>query len=204
MWLRGISSRLVALYFSTMTEACKKNDEETKTTEACKKKEEKANQSISSRLVKLYIYTVTEEKDEKPDRSYFLMRPSRLFMIAVSLCCQLKTKVGDDAASDLIVQNLVLTISCVHSLMGQLECGEPQKFWSTLEPNEQGYFLKALKLLDSGKGQSMFLSLTSDKFEKKDDTCAKDIRHLLVCNLLKKMGKVALQMEDVQVCIPLY
>lgn len=164
MWLRDVSSRLVAFYFSTITEASGKNQ-------------------------------------EKPIQSYFLMRPSRLFMIAVSFCCQLKAKISNDAASNLIEQNLVFTICGVHSLMGQLECGEPQKFWSVLELNEKGYFLKALKLLHSGKGRGMFLSFTSGEFDKKDNACPKDIRHLLVSNLLKKMGKIALQMEDVQVCI---
>lgn len=166
MWLRDVSSRLVAFYFSTITEASGKNQ-------------------------------------EKPIQSYFLMRPSRLFMIAVSFCCQLKAKISNDAASNLIEQNLIFTICGVHSLMGQLECGEPQKFWSVLELNEKGYFLKALKLLHSGKGQGMFLSFTSGEFDKKDNACPKDIRHLLVSNLLKKMGKIALQMEDVQMKIVL-
>lgn len=164
MWLRDISSRLVALYFTAVTELSRKNNE------------------ISL-------------------QSYFLMRPSRLFMIAASLCCQLKTKVGDDAASNLMVQNIVFTVCGVHSLMGQTNCGDPPKFWSTLEEPEQGYFLKALKLLDSGKVQRMFLSLTSGELEKKDDGHFKDIRHLLVSNLLKKMGKIALQKEAVQVCM---
>ncbi|PON57236.1 Coatomer beta subunit [Trema orientale] len=113
----------------------------------------------------------------------------------------LETKVGDDAASNLIVQNIVFTICGVHSLMGQLEHGEPQRFWSTLEQHEQGYFLEALKLLDSGKVQSLFLSLTSGELDKKEDGNSKDIRNLLVSNLLKKMGKIALQMEAVQMKI---
>ena len=86
--------------------------------------------------------------------------------------------------------------------MGQLEHGEPQKFWSNLEQNEQGYFLKAITMLDSGNGRRMFLSLTSGELEKKDDGRPNDIRHFLVSKLLKRMGKTALQMEDVQVCIP--
>lgn len=164
MWLRNVSSRLVASYFSAVQKA-------------------------------------SGENKEIPSTSYSLERPSRLFLIAASLCCQLKTKDIDDAASRLILHNLVLTLSGIHSLMGQLEHGEPQKFWSNLEQNEQGYFLKAIKILDSGNGQRMFLSLTSGEIEKKDDGRPNDIRHLLVSNLLKRMGKNALQMEDVQVCI---
>lgn len=165
MWLRDISSRLLSLYFSTLTEISRKNH-------------------------KISL------------QSYFLMRPSRLFMIAVSLCCQLKTKIGDDAASNFILQNIVFTVCGVHSLMGQLEHGEPQNFWSTLEQHEQGYFLKALKLLDSGKVQSTFLSLTSGGLDKEENGHSKDIRSLLTSNLLKRMGKIALQREAVQVCMP--
>lgn len=162
MWLRNISSRLVALYFAAVTETSRENH-------------------------------------EKSIQTNFLMRPSRLFTIAVSLYCQLKTKLDDDAASNLITENLVFSISGVHSLMGQLEGGEPQRFWSTLDQNEQGCFLKALQLLETKKGQSMFLSLTSGVCDKNDEGHPKDIRFLLVSNLLKKMGKIAIQKEAVQV-----
>ncbi|KAM6544664.1 hypothetical protein CsatB_025400 [Cannabis sativa] len=158
-WLRDISSRLVAFYFSAVTELCKKNRE-------------------------LSL------------QSYFLTRPSRLFMIAVSTCCQLKTKVSDDAASNLIVQNIVFTVCGVHSLMGQPEHEQPQRFWSTLEQHEQGHFLKALKLIDSGKVQTSFLSLTLE-----DNGHSKALRNLLISTMLKKMGKIALQMESIQMKI---
>lgn len=164
MWLRNVSNRLVAFYFSAVQKA-------------------------------------SGENQERPSPSYSLERPSRLFFIAASLCCQLKTNVIDDDASRFILLNLVFTLSGMHCLMGQLEHGEPQKFWSNLEQNEQGYFLKAIKMLDSGNGRRMFLSLTSGELEKNDDGRPNDIRHLLVSNLLKRMGKTALQMEDVQVCI---
>ncbi|XP_048334306.2 uncharacterized protein LOC107422300 isoform X3 [Ziziphus jujuba] len=164
MWLRNISSRLVALYFATVTETSKKNH-------------------------------------EKSIQTHFLMRPSRLFKIAVSLCCQLKTKLDDDTARDLITENLAFAICGVHSLMGLLEHGKPQKFWATLEPLEQGCFLKSLELLETKKGQSMFLSLTSGVSDKNDEGHPMDIRFLLVSNLLKKMGKIVLQKEDVQMKI---
>ncbi|CAL5389880.1 unnamed protein product [Camellia sinensis] len=50
---------------------------------------------VSNRLVALYFASVTEanrENHEKSLETVFLMRPSRLFLIAVSLCCQLKLK----------------------------------------------------------------------------------------------------------------
>lgn len=161
--------------------------------------------NVSSRLVALYFVAVTEtsrESHQKSIQTHFLMRPSRLFMIAVSLCCQLKTKLVDDTASNLITENLAFCISGLHSLVGQLEGGQPQKFWSTLEQNEQGCFLKALELLGTKKGQSMFLSLTSGVHGGNDEGHAKDIQFLLVSNLLRKMGKIAFQNEAVQVRFP--
>ncbi|KAG6678404.1 hypothetical protein I3842_14G078800 [Carya illinoinensis] len=157
MWLRHISSRLIALYFASAIEAPKENE-------------------------------------EKSLQAYFLMKPSRLFIIAVSLCCQLKTQL-DDSSTDLITQNLVFTICGMNSLMAQME------FWSTLEQHEQVHFLEAFQLLDSRKGKSVFLSLTSGVSYQKDPGQSNDIRHAIVSYLLKRMGKIALQMEAVQMKI---
>jgi U3 small nucleolar RNA-associated protein 20 len=165
MWLRHISSRLIALYFARVIEAQKENE-------------------------------------EKAFGTYFLMKPSRLFLIAASLCCQLKTQLTDDAASNLITQNIVFAICGVHSLMGQMECVDSPKFWSTLEQHEQGRFLKSFELLDSRKGRSMFLSLSSGVCNQKEQAQSKDIRYLIISYLLKRMGKVSLQMEAIQVCFP--
>lgn len=165
MWLRHISSRLIALYFTRVIEAQKENG-------------------------------------EKAFGTYFLMKPSRLFLIAASLCCQLKTQLTDDAASNLITQNIVFAICGVHSLMGQMEYVDSPKFWSTLEQHEQGRFLKSFELLDSSKGRSMFLSLSSGVCNQKEQAQSKDIRYLIISYLLKRMGKVSLQMEAIQVCFP--
>ena len=128
------------------------------------------------------------------------MKPSRLFIIAVSLCCQLRTPFNDDAASNLITQNFVFTICGVHSLMGQMEYIDSPNFWSSLEEHEQGRFLKAFQLLDSRKGRSVYFSLTSG--DQKDHDHSKDIRYLIISYLLKRMGKIALQMDAMQVCFP--
>ncbi|KAK9281533.1 hypothetical protein L1049_004436 [Liquidambar formosana] len=164
VWLRNISSRLVALYFSMVTESIRGNQE------------------------KLLV-------------TFFLMRPSRIFTIAVSLCYQLKTQVADDAASNLITENLVFAVCGVHSLMGQKECVDPDMFWSGLEQHEQGRFLKAFQLLDSGKGKTMFVALTSGRYNQNNQENCEDLRYFLVSNLLKRMGKVALQMEAIQMKI---
>ncbi|KAK9288950.1 hypothetical protein L1049_017421 [Liquidambar formosana] len=164
VWLRNISSRLVALYFSMVTESIRGNQ-------------------------------------EKLLGTFFLMRPSRIFTIAVSLCYQLKTQVADDAASNLITENLVFAVCGVHSLMGQKECVDPDMFWSGLEQHEQGRFLKAFQLLDSGKGKTMFVALTSGRYNQNNQENCEDLRYFLVSNLLKRMGKVALQMEAIQMKI---
>ncbi|KAM1823011.1 hypothetical protein ACFX1X_025378 [Malus domestica] len=163
MWLRCISSRLVALYFDAAKAASK--------------------------------------DDGKPFGIYYLIRPSRLFMIAASLCCQMKTQLNDDAASNLITENLAFSVCHVHSLIGQTECADPHQFWSNLEQHEQAHFLRAFELLDARKGRSMFLSLTSGICDPNDESASKNIRYLLVSNLLKKMGKTALQMEAIQMKI---
>lgn len=164
IWVRSISSRLIALYFSRVIEACKENE-------------------------------------EKALGTYFLMKPSRLFLIAASLCCQLKTQLTDDAASNLITQNLVFTICGLHSLMGQMECVDSPKFWSTLDQLEQRRFLRAFELLDSRKGRSVFVSLTTGVCGEKDQAHSKDTRYLVTSYLLKRMGKVSLQMESIQMKI---
>ncbi|KAE8036875.1 hypothetical protein FH972_009508 [Carpinus fangiana] len=159
---------------------------------------------ISTRLISFYFASVIEarkENEEKAFGTYFLMKPSRLFLIAASLYCQLKTQLTDDDASDLITQNLVFAICGVHSLMGHMEYVDSPKFWSTLEQHEQGHFLKAFELLDSRKGRSMFLSLSSGVFDQKEQAQSKDIRYLIISYLLKRMGKVSLQMEAIQMKI---
>lgn len=122
-------------------------------------------------------------------------------MIAVYLCCQLKSQLVDDAANKLITQNLAFTVCGVHSLMGLTECADSHQFWFNLEHHEQDRFLKAFELLEARKGKTMFLSLTSGMCDANDENPSKNIQSLLVSNLLKKMGKIALQMEAIQVCI---
>lgn len=154
--------------------------------------------NISNRLVACYFATVTEACKENlvlPQGTYFLMRPSRLFFIATSLCCQLKVLQSDAAASDLITQNLVFSICSLHSFLGKKECKD--KFWSTIEHDEQGLLLKAFQQLDSRKGKNIYLSLVSDLSDQEDESQ----RYLVISYLLKTMGKISLHMEDVQMKI---
>ncbi|KAL3329329.1 hypothetical protein AABB24_036434 [Solanum stoloniferum] len=154
--------------------------------------------NISNRLVACYFATVTEackENLELPQETYFLMRPSRLFFVATSLCCQLKVLQTDDAASDLITQNLVFSICSLHSFLGKNEC--KGKFWSTIEHDEQGLLLKAFQQLDSRKGKNIYLSLVSDLSDQEDE----GQRYLVISYLFKTMGKISLHVEDMQMRI---
>lgn len=156
--------------------------------------------NISNRLVACYFASMTEackENLELPQGTYFLMRPSRLFFIATSLCCQLKVLQTDDAASDLITQNLVFSICALHSFLGKNECKRQNKFWSTIEHDEQGLLLKAFQQLDSRKGKNIYLSLVSDLSGQEDE----NERYLVISYLLKTMGKISLQVEDMQMKI---
>ncbi|KAK3004391.1 hypothetical protein RJ639_018254 [Escallonia herrerae] len=107
---------------------------------------------------------------------------------------ELKAPLIDEGASTVISQNLVFAICGVHSFFGQ--CANPHEFWSTLEHHEQGLLLRAFQMLDSGKGRSMFTSITSN-----DQDSNKHHRYMLISYLLKRMGKIALQMEAIQMKI---
>ncbi|THG05804.1 hypothetical protein TEA_026415 [Camellia sinensis var. sinensis] len=159
---------------------------------------------VSNRLVALYFASVTEanrENHEKSLETVFLMRPSRLILIAASLCCQLKAPLIDNTASTIVTQNLSFTICGIHSLLVPKKWIDGQSFGYTLEHDEEGCFLKAFQKLDSRKGRSMFASLTSGDNNQNDQENSGHHQSLLVSYLLKRMGKIALQMEAVQMKI---
>lgn len=151
--------------------------------------------NISNRLVALYFARVDESCSEK----LFLMRPARLFLIAASLCCQLKTQLTDEDAVTLVEQNLAFAICQLHSLLEQNQYMSFPRFWSDLETNEQSHLVKGFELLDSGKGKSTLAYLTSDlpvqSIEQKNDRN----QSFLIFYLLKIMGKISLEKENIQV-----
>ncbi|KAJ1406610.1 hypothetical protein SESBI_24968 [Sesbania bispinosa] len=105
----------------------------------------------------------------------------------------------DDADSNLMTQNIVFAIC---GIMGQIACIDPSAFWSTLEQHEKDWFLKAFDLIDSRKGRSMFMSsLTSSVYEDNTQLNVDNTRHILVSILLRKMGKIALKMDAIQMGI---
>nr|CAD1819808.1 unnamed protein product [Ananas comosus var. bracteatus] len=171
MWLRRISSRLVALYFAAVSEAGRTN-----------------NETIKSGAL-------------------FLVNPSRLFLLAVSFVSQLRTELSDEAANNLIAQNIVFSICGLHSFAKQRKLSALHQFWSTLSSDEQGLYLKGFELLASRKAQDQFLlctTTTSVSLVGEDQIiheAREDLKSLLVAPLLKKMGKIAMQMEDAQMKI---
>ncbi|OMO92169.1 Down-regulated-in-metastasis protein [Corchorus capsularis] len=179
--------------------------------------------NVSNRLLALYFTRVNEVGRGSIEKSYgtlFLITPSRLFTIAVSLCCQLKTPISDDEAasknarlsakkekeknhyyrSGLITKNLVFAICGLNSLMREWAGTENTKFWSTLEQCEQDRFLKAFQMLNSRKATGMLLSITGATHQNDTDH-SEGLQYLLVSNLLKELGKLALQMEAIQMRI---
>ncbi|KAI8538103.1 hypothetical protein RHMOL_Rhmol09G0076200 [Rhododendron molle] len=160
--------------------------------------------NVLNRLVARYFALVSEADGANHDKSlgtFFLMRPSRLFLVAVSLCCQLKAPLIDDAASTLITQNLTFVICALQSFLGPNKLVGDQSIWSAVEHHEQVRFVEAFQLLDSGKGGTMYASLTSGDNSQNAEENSDHRQPLLVSSLLKRMGKIALKMEAVQMKI---
>ena len=162
----------------------------------------------SVRLIALYFaHVVNSENDQSSLSSYFMMTPSRLYLIATSLCCQLKMPLIDDADSNLMTQNIVFAICRMHSLMRQTACIGPPAFWFTLEQHEKDRFLKAFDLINARKERSMFVSSSLTSSSSSSSSVCEDnsqlnvnnTQYTLVSLLLKKMGKIALQADAIQV-----
>jgi len=170
VWLRNISNHLVALHFAAVSEAGRANN---------------ANLNL--------------------EVSY-LANPSRLSLIAVSLLNQLKAQVLDDAAtSNPITQNLVFSICGLHTFAKQRTNLILHKYWSALKHRDQSSYLEAFQLLGSSKAKDVFLLATNDasqtsrEVDQSDQDNNKNLKSLLVAPLLKRMGKIATEMEDAQV-----
>ncbi|CAL9093376.1 unnamed protein product [Musa textilis] len=169
IWVRNISSRLVASYFIAVTEASKTDSQQLKS------------------------------------GGYFLVNPCRLFAVAVSCLNQLKASLIDDTMSNLITQNLVFSVCGLHSRL--INSLVPHDYWSTLDSSEKGVYLEAFEFLGSKRAKSSFLLSTtvrsnfSGTSDEADEDTGEDVRSLLVVPLIKRMGKIALHMEDVQMRI---
>ncbi|KAG7592924.1 Armadillo-type fold [Arabidopsis thaliana x Arabidopsis arenosa] len=143
--------------------------------------------TISCRLLKYYFKE--SGKSQKLVASSLLGKPSSLFRVAVSLCVQLEDQ-RSTCIKD-ITENIVFALSGLHSMIGQSD----DEFCSSLDDDEQVLFLNVFEELDSGKGRSNFLALTSGKRSEND------ARNVLIGSLLKRMGKLALDMDSLQMGI---
>uniref|UniRef100_K3XDN4 Uncharacterized protein n=1 Tax=Setaria italica TaxID=4555 RepID=K3XDN4_SETIT len=154
---------------------------------------------ISSSLVASYFATVEKRKREQKSvaTSWLLVQPSRLFIIAVSFLKQLRTELSDTTANNLIVQNLAYSICNLH--MSIRQSTSTHQFWSSVS-SHHGAFLEGFELLGSRKVKNMFLlctSTTTDVSVSSLDS-SEEPTSLLVSSILKRMGKIAMQMQDTQ------
>ena len=130
-----------------------------------------------------------------------LTSTSRMFLIASSLCYRLKVQLADKVARRLVKCNLAFAICGIQNLLRQKEFEDPCMFWSTLDPQEQGCFLKACQLLDPKSGKSISTLFTCGVDCENFDLKNNGLSVLLVSGILITMGKTALQTQDTQVLI---
>ncbi|EOA39466.1 hypothetical protein CARUB_v10008061mg, partial [Capsella rubella] len=152
--------------------------------------------TISCQLLNYYFKALAGRvrgKSQKLVADSLLGKPSSLFRVAVSLCVQLEDQSSTRKEQEVLIitENIVFAVSGLHSMIGQSD----HEFWPSLDNDEQVVFLNAFKELGSGKGKSIFLALASGEHSDKD------VRNVLIGSLLKRMGKIALEMDTLQMRI---
>jgi U3 small nucleolar RNA-associated protein 20 len=165
---------------------------------------------ISTRLIASYFASVPEVKNKnnntkskKPhNEAFILVSPSWLFVISVSLIDQLRTELEKGAETNrLILENISFAVCGLHSFAKERKLDQ---FWFGLSPDEHSLFLEGFELLGSQKAKNNFLLFAAASSEAEKDNQNKnseeDLKSLLIVPLIKRMGKIAMQMEDVQVC----
>uniref|UniRef100_A0A7N1A2N7 ARM repeat superfamily protein n=1 Tax=Kalanchoe fedtschenkoi TaxID=63787 RepID=A0A7N1A2N7_KALFE len=146
----------------------------------------------SCRLLYSYFSAVAANSSKKDTvkllDDYYRMSPGRLFVIAASLCCQLKTLAGDDDIDSIVKQTLTFAICGIHE----------QRRVDYCDSDGLELFHYAFSLLDPRKGNHCFFRFKSviDKKNNQDDDNCEDPQHFLISDLLKKMGKNTVEMES--------
>ncbi|KAF2546820.1 hypothetical protein F2Q70_00020637 [Brassica cretica] len=132
-------------------------------------------QTTTCRLLNYYFKKLAKSTEAES----LLGKPSSLFMVAASLCFQLKLKVdrnrvvnknNDTTEEDYLRENIVFAVTGLHSMIGQTD----DEYWSSLDSDEQGKFMEAFLVFDSGKVRSTFLALTTTSGDLKgldDEEC---------------------------------
>ncbi|EEC70970.1 hypothetical protein OsI_02594 [Oryza sativa Indica Group] len=102
-----------------------------------------------------------------------------------------------DGKSSLLIQPSMLFLIAV-SLMKQLRA----EFWSSLSSSDHSAFLEGFELFGSTKAKNAFLLCTSASTDVNGSNLdgGEELTSLLVSSLLKRMGKIAMQMQDTQSC----
>ncbi|KAJ0966400.1 hypothetical protein J5N97_027538 [Dioscorea zingiberensis] len=165
--------------------------------------------TISSRLVALYFSAISEgnivDDDKLKIGTFSLLNPGRLFAITVAFLHQLRMPLTDNSSSNIITQNLVFSVCALHAFTRKSNKILLHELWSTLDPHEQDSYLRAFELLGSRKARSIFLQATSPKslgiLDQSEQESRGNLQFLLVLPLLKRMGKIAMEMEDIQMAV---
>ncbi|GJX79607.1 small subunit processome component 20 homolog isoform X1 [Tanacetum coccineum] len=116
--------------------------------------------NISNRLIALYfkrLESVCKGNGVSRMGSYFLTQPSRLFLLAVSFCSQLKASLNDEEANKCLQYNVETSILTLQLILGQQN--EIQRFWSTINPDDEEILLRGFVILDSRKGRINYLQM---------------------------------------------
>ncbi|KAJ4812893.1 Small subunit processome component 20-like protein [Rhynchospora pubera] len=166
---------------------------------------------ISTHLVASYFKSVFETRNKDNNtkakrsnsQSFILVSPSRLFVLSVSLISQLRRELERGAETNgLILNNISFSVCELHFFATERKLDQ---FWLSLSPVEQRSFLEGFELLGSRKAKNSFLLAATASSEAEMDNQSKnnevDLQSLLVVPLIKLMGKIAMQMEDVQMDI---
>ncbi|WVZ69932.1 hypothetical protein U9M48_018646 [Paspalum notatum var. saurae] len=90
------------------------------------------------------------------------------------------------------MENLAYSVCNLHMFIRQ--SSSTHQFWSSISSYDHGAFLEGFELLGSTKAKNMFLLCTSTS----SDDSSEEPTSLLVSSILKRMGKIAMQMQDAQ------
>ncbi|XP_047962279.1 small subunit processome component 20 homolog [Salvia hispanica] len=149
--------------------------------------------NIACQILSSYFTAVANrEKSKVRAEAFYIMKPSTLFHIAVSFCCQLRVPSNDNENGNVIKQNLEFSISALHDFLKN----NVSNFWSSLDSAEQECFLKAFDILDPRKGKRMLQSFISEGGVQHDEN-----EHPFISYFLQRLGKLTFQMEANQMKI---
>ncbi|XP_031478045.1 uncharacterized protein LOC116249069 [Nymphaea colorata] len=148
-------------------------------------------------LINSYFSTSSKQlglKESKSNQEFpLLLKPSRLFAVASSLCCQLEAHPAGPnyTPCNTIVENLVFSICGLYSF-AKHNCDQKlHEYWSSLAALDHMLILKFLELLGAKKEKNVLICLGNENLEE-------DVASLLVVPLLKKLGDVVLQSPNLE------